>query len=73
VPDPQESIHSSGVDDSETMGSVANWREIAILLIDPYFGEQTAQAGENACFRQPFKKPSSRFAGGVYLDMRWTN
>jgi hypothetical protein len=48
VPDLQESIHSSGVDDSETMGSVANWREIAILLIDPYFGEQTAQAGENA-------------------------
>jgi hypothetical protein len=30
VPDLQESIHSSGVDDSETMGSVANWREIAI-------------------------------------------
>jgi hypothetical protein len=33
VPDLQESIHSSGVDDSETMGSVANWREIAITLI----------------------------------------
>jgi hypothetical protein len=34
VPDLQESIHSSGVDDSETMESVANWREIAIALID---------------------------------------
>jgi hypothetical protein len=32
VPNLQESIHSSGVDDSETMASVANWREIAIIL-----------------------------------------
>jgi len=28
------------------------WRNIAITLTDPYCGEQTAQAGENACFRQ---------------------
>jgi len=26
----------------------ANWRNIAISLIDPDFGEQTAQTGENA-------------------------
>ena len=26
--------------------------KIAISLIDPYFGEQTAQAGEIACYRQ---------------------
>jgi hypothetical protein len=38
VPDLQESIHRSGVDDSETMGSVANLREIAITLIDPSGG-----------------------------------
>jgi hypothetical protein len=25
------------------------WRNIAITLIDPDFGEQTAQTGENAC------------------------
>jgi hypothetical protein len=25
-----------------------SWRKIAISHIDPYFGEQTAQAGENA-------------------------
>ena len=31
MPDLQESIHGSGVDDSETMGSVANWR-ISITL-----------------------------------------
>jgi hypothetical protein len=27
---------------------IVNWRNIAILLIDPDFGEQTPQAGENA-------------------------
>jgi hypothetical protein len=26
-----------------------SWRNIAITLIDPDFGEQTAQACENAC------------------------
>ena len=29
-----------------------SWRNIAITLIDPDFGEQTAQAGEIACCRQ---------------------
>jgi hypothetical protein len=29
--------------------AVANWRKIAITLIDPDFGEETAQADENAC------------------------
>ena len=28
------------------------WRNIAISLIDPDFGKQSAQTGENACFRQ---------------------
>jgi len=30
-----------------------DWRNIPITPIDLDFGEQTAQAGENACYQQP--------------------
>jgi len=49
----RERIHDYGTPgfDARRTSSV-NWRNIAITLIDPDFGEQTAQAGENACLRQ---------------------
>jgi hypothetical protein len=34
------------------MGLVANWRNIAIALTDPDFGEQKAQSCENAWLQQ---------------------
>ena len=37
---------------SESEKLTRSWRNIAITLIDPDFGEQTAQACENACYRQ---------------------
>jgi hypothetical protein len=39
----------------ELPGTLAHthWRKIAISPIDPGFGEQKAQSGENACLRQP--------------------
>ena len=36
----------------DTRSQNNDWRNIAISLIDPDFGEQTAQACENACLRQ---------------------
>jgi len=44
-----EEIYPDRFSQSSYFGAVGGWWNIAITLIDPDFGEQTAQACENAC------------------------
>ena len=61
---------------SHEYGAVgSNWRNIAITLIDPDFGEQTAQAGENACLQQspnPIIRLAHAYCGDGVSSKRMT-